>query len=269
MKVRLLALATILATGSALAQAPNTDAPQVINPYTQPAGARSYTPPPAQGSSPQQPVYQQQSAPGYPQQQAYPQQPTQAPQAYPQQQQAYPQQQSGYPQQQPQGYPQQSGYPQQQPQGYPQQSGYPQQAPQAYPQQPGYPQQQPQGQYPAQAANQQPICRDCGIVESMREVEKKGDASGVGAVAGGIGGLILGRQVGNGTGQRIAGVLGAAGGAFAGHQIEKNMKTTKSYEVYVRMEDGSYRTVPMATQPAFRTGERVRLVNGQLQADFR
>jgi len=251
MKVRLLALATAVTMGSAMAQpADNAGQAPATYPYTQPAGATSYTPPPAPGTYQQQPAYQQQPVPGYPQQQ---------PQGYPQQ--------SGYPQQQPsQGYPQQSGYPQQQPQGYPQQSGYPQQQPQAYP--PGYAP-PPQGQYPAQAASQQPICRDCGIVESMREIEKKGDATGVGAVAGGIGGLILGRQVGNGTGQRIAGVLGAAGGAYAGHQIEKNMKTAKSYEVYVRMEDGTYRTVPMATQPAFRTGDRVRLVNGQLQTDIR
>ena len=118
-------------------------------------------------------------------------------------------------------------------------------------------------------AVQRPICMECGIVESMREVEKKGEGTGLGAVAGGMGGLILGRQVGNGSGQRLAGVLGAAGGAFAGHQIEKSAKTTKSYEVYLRMEDGSFRTVASATPPTWRTGERVRIVNGTLQSDIR
>jgi hypothetical protein len=35
------------------------------------------------------------------------------------------------------------------------------------------------------------------------------------------------------------------------------------------MEDGSFRTIPMATPPAWRTGDRVRVVNGALQSDMR
>ncbi len=132
---------------------------------------------------------------------------------------------------------------------YPQQYDYP-------PQQPGY-------------ASSQPICRDCGTIESMREVEKKGEGTGLGAVAGGLGGLIVGKQLGNGKGQNVGALLGAAGGAYAGHQIEKNVHSAKSYEVNVRMEDGGYRTVPMATPPTWRSGDRVRLVNGALQSDFR
>ena len=110
-------LASVLAPSVAKAQAPQYPAPQ--------PGYQQATPQPSAPGYPQQQAYPQQ---GYPQQQAYPQQ------GYPQQQQAYPQQ--GYPQQQ-EAYPQQ-GYPQQQ-QAYPQQ-GYPQQQ-EAYPQQ-GYPQQQ-------------------------------------------------------------------------------------------------------------------------------
>jgi outer membrane lipoprotein SlyB len=103
----------------------------------------------------------------------------------------------------------------------------------------------------------------------MREVAAKGEGTGLGAVAGGLGGLILGKQVGNGTGNKIATVLGAAGGAYAGHQIEKNARTTKSYEVGVRMDDGSYRTVALASAPTWRTGDHVRVVNGGLEADPR
>lgn len=126
-----------------------------------------------------------------------------------------------------------------------------------------------QAQAPAPAIAPRPVCFDCGVVESMREVDKKGEGTGLGAVAGGIGGLILGKQVGNGTGNKIATVLGAAGGAYAGHQIEKNARTIKSYEVTVHMEDGSYRTIAMASPPAWRGGDRVRVVDGTLQSESR
>lgn len=122
---------------------------------------------------------------------------------------------------------------------------------------------------PAPVVTARALCYDCGTVESMREVEQKGEGTGLGAVAGGIGGLILGNQVGGGTGKKIATVLGAAGGAYAGHQVEKNARATKSYETSVRMEDGSYRTVTSPSTPTWRTGDPVRVVNGALQADYR
>ncbi len=124
-------------------------------------------------------------------------------------------------------------------------------------------------QPPAPVAAARQACIDCGVVESMREVEQKGQGTGLGAVAGGIGGLILGHQVGGGAGNKIATVLGAAGGAYAGHQIEKNARGTKAYEVGVRMEDGSYRTISMASAPTWRAGDHVRVVNGALQSDVR
>jgi outer membrane lipoprotein SlyB len=114
-----------------------------------------------------------------------------------------------------------------------------------------------------------PVCYDCGTVESMREVAKKGEGTGLGAVAGGIGGLILGHQIGNGAGNKVATVLGAAGGAFAGNAIEKNARTSKSYEVGVLMDDGTRRTVSLASAPTWRTGDHVRVVNGNLEPDGR
>ena len=122
---------------------------------------------------------------------------------------------------------------------------------------------------PAPVVAPRPVCYDCGTVESMREVAAKGEGTGLGAVAGGIGGLILGHQVGGGAGNKIATVLGAAGGAYAGHQIEKNARSTKSYEVGVLMDDGSRRTVTLASAPTWRAGDHVRIVNGTLQAEAR
>jgi outer membrane lipoprotein SlyB len=50
-------------------------------------------------------------------------------------------------------------------------------------------------------------------------------------------------------------VLGAIGGGLAGHEIEKRTKAETVYEVKVRMEDGSVRTITQSTQPA--AGSRV------------
>lgn len=112
-----------------------------------------------------------------------------------------------------------------------------------------------------------PKCLDCGVVESVREVEQKGEGSWMGPVAGGIGGAILGKQMGKGTGNTIMTVIGAAGGAYAGHEIEKRVRSTKQWVVNVRMNDGSSRTLAYPSQPQWQGGEKVRMENGTLVPD--
>jgi outer membrane lipoprotein SlyB len=101
-------------------------------------------------------------------------------------------------------------------------------------------------------------------VESVREVKEPGDAKGVGAIAGGVVGGVLGNKLGKGKG--LATVLGAAGGAFAGHQVEKQVRADKRWEIGLRLDDGSLRTLPSVTEPAWRAGDRVRIVDNNLQA---
>jgi len=108
------------------------------------------------------------------------------------------------------------------------------------------------------------ICRQCGIVETVRQIQVKGNGTGLGAIAGGVTGAIVGSQFGRGNGRTAMGVVGAAGGAFAGHEIEKNVRTTTSYRVVVRMEDGSARTVYQSAAPAFGVGDKVRVNHGVL-----
>ncbi len=109
------------------------------------------------------------------------------------------------------------------------------------------------------------ICKECGVIEQVAEREKAGEASGVGAVGGGVLGGVLGHQVGGGRGRDVATVVGAVGGAVAGHEIEKNLKKSKFYETTVRFEDGSTRVFTQEAQPAWRQGDRVKLVNGELR----
>jgi len=109
-------------------------------------------------------------------------------------------------------------------------------------------------------------CADCGIIESIRAVEVKGEGSGLGAVAGGVVGGVLGNQIGSGNGRAAATVVGAGAGAYAGHEIEKNVNNTVSYQVRVRMNDGTYRTLNQRAQPAWTVGQKVRVTERGIAA---
>lgn len=109
------------------------------------------------------------------------------------------------------------------------------------------------------------VCRECAVIEEVREIEKAGQASGGGAVAGGLVGGVLGHQVGSGRGRDVATVLGAIGGAVAGNQIEKNVKKVKEYQITVRYEDGSRGLFTQATPPAWRPGDKVKIVDGAIR----
>lgn len=113
---------------------------------------------------------------------------------------------------------------------------------------------------PPQAA----ICNNCGTIESVRAIEQAAPPNGVGAVAGAVLGGILGHQVGGGNGRKLATVAGAVGGGFAGNEVERRTRTTTSYEIRVRMENGSTRSFSDSGQSGWRSGDRVKVVNGSL-----
>ena len=143
----------------------------------------------------------------------------------------------------------------------PRAASYPSNNPSNYPS--SYPTSQPSNQpvaYP-----QASVCATCGSVEAVTAVERPGKPSAisVGSVAGGVIGAALGNQVGRGNGRTLATVLGAVGGGFAGHAIEGQVRKETVYQVGVRMEDGSRRTVESATAPA--VGSRVTVDGNSLQ----
>lgn len=59
-------------------------------------------------------------------------------------------------------------------------------------------------------------------------------------------------------------MVGAAGGAVAGHMIEKKASEGKVFEIGVRFDDGSLRTFTQDTHPFWTQGSRVKLLNGAL-----
>lgn len=112
-----------------------------------------------------------------------------------------------------------------------------------------------------------PRCAVCGTVESVTPVERSAKAAGpgLGTVAGGVLGAVLGNQVGHGDGRAAATILGAVGGGFAGNAIEGKMRMQTVYEVGVRMQDGSRRTVEAAQAPQI--GRRVTVEGSTLRTD--
>jgi outer membrane lipoprotein SlyB len=110
-------------------------------------------------------------------------------------------------------------------------------------------------------------CAECGVIESVREIKVNGQGSGLGAIGGGVLGGLLGNQVGAGRGKSAMTVVGAVGGAVAGNEVEKRAKTTTSYKVAVRMHDGSSRVIREARLPAWRAGDKVKVINGAIQAN--
>ncbi len=109
------------------------------------------------------------------------------------------------------------------------------------------------------------ICRECAVIEEVREVEKAGQASGAGAVGGAVVGGVVGHQMGGGRGKDVATVLGALGGGLAGHAIEKNARTTVEYQIIIRYEDGTKGMFTQATPPSWRSGDKVKVINGVIQ----
>jgi outer membrane lipoprotein SlyB len=75
---------------------------------------------------------------------------------------------------------------------------------------------------------------------------------------------LLGHQVGRGKGNTAATVVGAVGGAVAGHQTEKYVRSEKQLQVTVHFEDGSVRTINQESGSRWQVGDRVRLNNGTL-----
>jgi outer membrane lipoprotein SlyB len=119
------------------------------------------------------------------------------------------------------------------------------------------------GPAPAPAPQAAKPCAICGHVESVRKIERPKPTTGVGAVAGGVVGGLVGNQIGSGTGRTVATVAGAVGGGFAGNAIEKKVHTDTVYQVNVRMQNGSLRTVETAAAPPI--GEPVTLKGNVLR----
>src|SRR5271170_4464678 len=65
---------------------------------------------------------------------------------------------------------------------------------------------------------------DCQDVQVQKQAPAKDSQRIAGTVIGGVAGGLLGSTIGGGAGRTLATVAGAAGGAYAGNQVQKNMQ---------------------------------------------
>ncbi len=82
-----------------------------------------------------------------------------------------------------------------------------------------------------------PPCHDCGTVESVRAVVNAGKGIGLAASM-------------------------SDSNANAGRRLDKGQTKLIRQEIAVRLDDGSVQVVTAESQPSWRAGERVKLVNG-------
>jgi outer membrane lipoprotein SlyB len=110
-------------------------------------------------------------------------------------------------------------------------------------------------------------CANCGRVESVREYTAKtgwtplGATASAGANPSAADAGRVSTQYNFSTGNMV--LLGAAGGA--GYAKRPNSYERPRWEIVVRMDDGSRRTVSHDYEPTLREGDRVRVYGTQLE----
>ena len=102
-------------------------------------------------------------------------------------------------------------------------------------------------------------CNDCGTVVNVRFEKRKGEGGAVGIVAGAAAGGLIGNQFGKGDGKTAMTVAGAIGGGFAGNEVQKRVTAREVWVTEVKMKDGSVRHFEHEKQPAWKSGQQVRL----------
>lgn len=126
----------------------------------------------------------------------------------------------------------------------------------------------PTSSYPNQYPANNQAYVEYGRVTNIQVIQTQGAGrtSGAGAIIGGIAGGVIGNQIGGGSGRDVARIAGIAGGALAGNAIERNNNTqvVEAYRISVQTDQGSLRSYDMAAGTDLRTGDRVRIENGQL-----
>jgi len=115
----------------------------------------------------------------------------------------------------------------------------------------------------AESAPQNAPSAHLGRVSQIEAIRERPPGTGKGAVVGGVLGALVGNQFGHGSGRAAMTVVGAAGGAVAGNNVERNInKRVVGYRVIVRLDNGKLRTYEKPRLDGLQVGDRVR-IDGQ------
>jgi outer membrane lipoprotein SlyB len=103
------------------------------------------------------------------------------------------------------------------------------------------------------------------VIASVEQRRVKGDASAVGTLGGAAAGGFAGNQFGHGSGKTLMTIAGVVAGGLAGREVEKQVKAKEVYDVSVRMDDGSQRSLTVEALNGLAIGSRVRVNGNSLQ----
>lgn len=103
-----------------------------------------------------------------------------------------------------------------------------------------------------------------GVIISARQVtiEDKEylEENGLGIIGGGVGGALVGSQIGKGRGNTLATIGGGVAGAVAGAFAEKALKTQNAMEYIISLESGETKSVVQGMDPVFAAGQKVWVI---------
>ncbi|MFL9991075.1 glycine zipper 2TM domain-containing protein [Paraburkholderia sediminicola] len=122
-------------------------------------------------------------------------------------------------------------------------------------------------QAPYESAPARPVADPyAGEVVAINTVQAPEPTTGLGALGGAVAGGLVGNQIGGGRGKILTTIAGVVGGGLAGNGIEHAVRKQTTYQVQVRMQDGSYRNFSYPTQPDVQIGQRVHVSGDSLTA---
>jgi len=103
----------------------------------------------------------------------------------------------------------------------------------------------------ARASSHDIACHRCGVIESVRAADRSRNPPGVAELSGGKGGEVMA-------------VLHVVLNAMVGNPTHP---PASAYEITVRFNDGSQRTITETGTPAWRPGDMVKVINGRIRPD--
>jgi outer membrane lipoprotein SlyB len=108
-----------------------------------------------------------------------------------------------------------------------------------------------------------PLSARPGVVERVQPVTVEGRATTIGRLGGAAIGSAAAQEVGKGTGNDLARVGAAIGGAVAGEQVETVARRRPGQELEVRLDDGNLIVVIQEGHERLQVGDRVRVLSGR------
>ena len=102
-------------------------------------------------------------------------------------------------------------------------------------------------------------CQECGVVNSIREIQQQRQGQASNPDSGALVGLVVYIPLGRGAND-----TGAYAGSVGSREWQQRVTSTH-YEFTVRMDDGDYRLVQKDGISDLQVGDRVRLNRGQIE----